>query len=218
MADFLDEVEQDVNQENFYNLVKKLFPYFVAFSFMIVAATSYYVWNKAKKSEIQKLLSEDLMSANDLFQKNQFDEALGSYLNLLDKSNESYSAIAGLKAASLYHKQNKINEAISVYEKIMKNKAFDPLFRDQANLLRISYSYKKDGDNTKLLADLNQMISSDSPFKYNAMELKASILLDIGKLEEAEHFFNELRTSSSVPATIQRNSQAITSINWRNYE
>jgi len=218
MVDFLDEVEQDLSQENFYNLVRKIFPYFVAFSLIIVAVSSYYAWSNARIIKSQELLSEELMSANEFFQRNKLDEALKSYLNLLDKKNDNYSAIAGFKAASVYLKQNKINEAMLVYEKIAKTPAFALIFRDQANLLFISYSFKKENDNSKLLDALDQIIHADSPYKYNAMELKASMLMDLDKLDEAKNIFIELSTNSSVPSTIQKNSQAIISINWKNYE
>ena len=46
MSDFFDEVEQDLKQENFYALIRKVLPYFVAVVVIIIATVSFYVFNQ----------------------------------------------------------------------------------------------------------------------------------------------------------------------------
>ena len=214
MSDFFDEVEQDLKQENFYALIRKVLPYFVAVVVIIIATVSFYVFNQNRTIKIMENAGDKISLAEELLKEDKIKEAEDSLKNIIDTEDHNYGAVAAFKLASLLTKENKLEEAITIYKQISENKKINILLKDYASLLYLSHSYKKADSKKNIITELDKIIDEKTPFIVNAMELKASFLLDIGKIDQARIVLDALKVNN-LTSDIQKNIKVL---EWKSYE
>jgi hypothetical protein len=216
MTDLLDEIQEDIKQEKISSLVKKILTYFIATSIVIIISISVYLWIKNKENQKIELLSNDFFELSDQEDSTSYLKFKDIFEKNIDQNNITYSAFAGFKAASILISENKTEEALEIYKKIAATKSYNQLITDFAELLYISNKYKLSKDPE--ITPLDNIINSNSAFKYNASMLKASILLDLNKNEEAKIIFTELSQNPETPSIIKKNTQIILATNWKNHD
>lgn len=213
MSDFLNEIEEEFKQEKIDKSIKLILKLLVVITIISISSVSFYVFQQNKNIAKQHKFSEKLYQALIMQQEGQNSKAEKIFTEILESSNNNYSAIAGFNLAEQYVKEQKIKEAANIYKKI-SDSSKEKIFSDFARLLYVSYSYEID-KNFDFNADLNQLIKEKNPWYYNALQLKASILIDKNKLQDAQEIIKELANDPKTPKSIAKNANILSSI-YRN--
>jgi len=204
MADFFDEVRDDLKRERLENLFRKYGPYFAALLLFIVLGTAViswynnYAYNSAAETGVE---FEQALQAQ---QENKGDATI-----LLDEvisdGTDGYKELAALKKAAMLEEKKDFVSAIDVYDKIAADSGANLVFRDLATLRSavILVEYGKNPELENKYSSLDVRISSisatDRPWRYSATELSAILALKEGNIEKALEIFNGLAEDDLTP-------------------
>ncbi len=203
--EFIKEVDEDIKEEKRIKLWKKLVPYVISFSLIIILFTSGFVFWKNYTRNSNQTLGDDFTAAVDLANEDDTDAALLALDRIVDKGSDGYATIAKMKKASLLIDKGLSDEGLSIYLDLERN-AVDQSFRDIATILYVLNSMDKIAPET-LLKKIEPLENS-KVWQSSALELKAFIFLKNNNKKLAKETFQSilnLKTSPSSLSTRARN-------------
>lgn len=214
MIDFLDEVEEELKQEKLQKFIHIFLPYFFIAAFLIVLIAGGYVWYIHKKNSNLENMSIEFEKISSLQSSGDINAAMRQAEIVYNMSDYNISAIAGLKLAEMILKKDNIDNssAMEIFEEINNKAKFDITYRDLASILLISYSYTKD-KHEEFIKRLDKLINNNSPWKYNALKLKLSYLVDNNNISGAKKIYNDLSKDKKIPQIFIKNLQIISELN-----
>ena len=100
--EFIREVDEELQEEKYAKIWRKIGPYVISLAIGIVLFTSGVVfWNNYTEDKKQKL-GDDFTAAVELIKEEDFDTALIALERITDKASDGYVTIAKMKKASKF--------------------------------------------------------------------------------------------------------------------
>ena len=197
--EFIREVDEELQEEKYAKIWRKIGPYVISLAIGIVLFTSGVVfWNNYTEVKKQKL-GDDFTAAVELIKEEDFDTALIALERITDKASDGYVTIAKMKKASILIQKKQIMEGLEIYEDLEKT-AFDQSFKDMSTILFVLNAI--DHKPSDILLDKIERLTENSSWKYSALELKGFILLNDKKFAESKKTFNTIIEMGNAPTTL----------------
>ena len=197
--EFIREVDEELQEERYAKIWRKIGPYVISLAIGIVLFTSGVVfWNNYTEDKKQKL-GDDFTAAVELIKEEDFDTALIALERITDKASDGYVTIAKMKKASILIQKKQTMEGLEIYEDLEKT-AFDQSFKDMSTILFVLNAI--DHKPSDILLDKIERLTENSSWKYSALELKGFILLNDKKFSESKKIFNTIIEMGNAPTTL----------------
>ena len=197
--EFIREVDEELQEERYAKIWRKIGPYVISLAIGIVLFTSGVVfWNNYTEDKKQKL-GDDFTAAVELIKEEDFDTALIALERITDKASDGYVTIAKMKKASILIQKKQIMAGLEIYEDLEKT-AFDQSFKDMSTILFVLNAI--DHKPSDILLDKIERLTENSSWKYSALELKGFILLNDKKFSESKKIFNTIIEMGNAPTTL----------------
>lgn len=213
MTDLLDEIQEDLKEERYSRIVRKLSKIFFILAAAILIFTSVYVWKERASNELQQSLSIIFNKAIVSAENDQLDEAISYFDQVIEHSHQQYAALAYLQKAAILIKQNKHEQAQVTLLKMIEHKHFDLAFRELAQVVFLGNQLKinniEDPQNSEMLARLTK---SNKPWQLSALQLKALYDLKQNKIEDAKVALKEITASGQASKYSQDTATNILSV------
>lgn len=216
VTDIIDEIQQDIKEERFVKLWREYGSYVIGLAVMVVLVTAGTVWWQNAVSAKSEAQGSKLFAALIQSQEGNVAEALSTYAGLTEEGMPVAASIAGLRQASLLLQENKIEEALALYDRLSKSKDAPDEMKELADLLYVNTvinatSLNKDEEVEKRLKYLARQ---GAPWHYSALEISAFYALGKGEKERAGELFESLAKEEAAPVRIRnRASEMINAIN-----
>ena len=197
--DFIREVDEELKEEKYAKIWKKISPFVISLALGIVIFTTGIVgWDNYVEKSKQKL-GDDFTAAVELIKEEDIDTALIALERITDKSSDGYVTLSKMKKAAILISKNNVEEGLNIYLDI-ENTAIDQSFRDMATILYVlnALDYKE----PSILLDKINRLSIDSPWKFSALELKAFVYYKNKDLIRSKEIFNEIVSIGNAPSTL----------------
>ena len=197
--EFIREVDEELQEERYAKIWRKIGPYVISLAIGIVLFTSGVVfWNNYTEDKKQKL-GDDFTAAVELIKEEDFDTALIALERITDKASDGYVTIAKMKKASILIQKKQTMEGLEIYEDLEKT-AFDQSFKDMSTILFVLNAI--DHKPSDILLNKIERLTENSSWKYSALELKGFILLNDQKFAESKKTFNTIIEMGNAPTTL----------------
>lgn len=202
MADFLDEVIEDVKQENFRRILEKYGNYLVGLILLVVLSTGLGVWYKNHHKK-------QIISSGNLFyeasniagtgERSQVSQLLD---NIVEDGGDGYRSLALLQKATILENAGDYRQASDIYKEIGNSAASEEI-ADMA-LLHFSYIGMEHPEQSSVKKEeLNSILENLSklgrPWRFSAMELQGIIALRENNIDKARKIFITLREDALSP-------------------
>ena len=201
MADFIEEVDEDLRHERYKRLWDKYGKFVIAALIAVVLGVAGTVawrdWQKSRRVEETRKVAEAV-------QLTRTDPKLGvdALASLGRSASAGVATLARLQEAAAAARQGDTARAIEVYDRIAADGSVDPLFRDLAVLL--AAQFRADGPEAASAAlKLAPLTQESNPWRHQALELTAVIALGQGDRARARDIFRRLADDPTAPTGIR---------------
>lgn len=210
MADFFQEVDEDLKREQYLKLWQKYGRYVVGAAVAVVLATAGVIgWREYQTSQRMEE-GRRYEAALRLSQDGKSEEALAA-LSELAGSGAGYAALAGLREGALRAKEGDIAGAVAAYNRIADNGGIDANIRQLATLLAVLHGLDSE-EPAAMVARLDPLTADDSPWRHSALELSALAALRAGETARAREIFTRLTDDGTAPAGVRGRAEELLSV------
>tara|TARA_E500000331_G_C17138198_1_gene661513 strand:- start:18 stop:662 length:645 start_codon:yes stop_codon:yes gene_type:complete len=197
--EFIREVDEELKEEKYAKLWKKIGPYVISFAFGIVLFTTGFVgWGAYTEKKKQKL-GDDFTAAVELLKEKDFDTALIALERITDGASDGYVTMAQMKKASILINKNQIEEGLAIYLDLEKT-AVDQSFKDISTILYVLNAMNHEPP--ELLLEKIERLTKDNAWMFSALELKGFIFMRSKQFIKAKEVFEEIIKKNNAPATL----------------
>jgi hypothetical protein len=183
MADFFDEVSEELKQDQLIQLWKKYSKYIFALLILIVLSISsyqgYLIWNKKKITAN----SEQFFSGLEKLDSKLFQESANIFLDSLLEQKDGYRVLSMFGLAHSNFKNDKIPEMIINYQSIYDDKNIGIYYQYLARMLSVMKDDNSPLD--ELQKRLSPILNSPSKLELLAAELEMVLFIRFNKIEKA---------------------------------
>jgi hypothetical protein len=198
MTDLLDEVSEDLREEKYNNIIKKIVRIFTVTALLLICGVSVYVWKENNAEKLQLQLGKWFNQAILAFEDKKLDEAVTYFDKIIDHSHQQYAALAYLNKAALLFKQNKFAQGQEILLKITEHKHFDLALRELAEITYLSNQLNNEQPiDEKAKSILDKLSKENKPWRLSALQLKALYDIKSNKIEEAKASLKEILESKT---------------------
>jgi hypothetical protein len=204
MSDFLEEIKEDLTREKYALIWHKFGNYVIGAAVAVLILTGLGVAAKNYTQSRYETYSDLIFEAGRAPEA----EAIKKYDDVINHSNGTYQAIAGLRKASILLQGSKNQEALDTYRKIIEKSSSPQELKDVAKLLYLAVSSNilaenKDYKDAYAANYMQENIDGSGIFKYSAMEISAFKEMDNHNYKKARDIFSKLADSEEAPQTIR---------------
>lgn len=201
MANFIEEVDEEVRRERAQKLWKRWSPVIFGVVIVILASVAGYELWKGWQAEKTAAAGARFSAALNLAQAGKPTEAATAFADLAKGDAAGYALLARFQQGANLVEAKDIAGAVAVYDAIAADSSTAPRFRDLARYLAVFH-----GLGTLAPDQVKQRLSaiaSDSPWAANARELGAVAELKAGNTDEARRQLTALADDPLVPAGLR---------------
>lgn len=210
MTDLIDEVNQDLNEERYSSLIKKIIKIFTISSILVVVGVSMYVWKESSVNKLQSHLGGLFSQAMEAYEKNKLEESIGFLDQIIEHSHQQYASLAYLNKAAILAKQNNLAEAEKNLLAIIDFKHYDPAIRELAQLNYLAYQLNKESIDQKHIDELLAKLTKEHKiWRLSSLQLKALYDLKNNNKEAAKASLNEILASKQATRSSYDNASSI---------
>lgn len=189
MADLLESVIEEDKQHKTNRYVKLYSKIFVAFLSLFVLCIVIFSWWRSHQLNVLQQESTEyykvLQSAKSVSDQMGFTE-FSAKMELLTRGKTVYKTMASLRAAQMYFDMKNYAQAAHFYKIAMDDHDSDKGLRSFATLMHmISLLNGAKLTNQEALTECESMLKNGNIFQGVVKVLKASVLLQMGKKDEA---------------------------------
>ena len=208
MVDFINEVEEELRKDKYNQLLRKFGPYIVALIVIIVAATGYMEYNKAKVSKIARAASASYESADKIEKSGDLQGAAAKFIALSKVAPDGYAGLSLSRAAGIEVRLGDMTSAVNLFDQAA-DKFHKPIHKDLASL-KAAYILLDEGRYDDVQARAGMLTNDGAPYADFAKELMAHAALLSGDTKSAEASFSYLSNAPGVlPGVKARAGQAL---------
>lgn len=201
MANFIEEVDEEVRREKAEKLWKRWSPFIIGLVVVILAGVAGYELWKGWQAEKTAAAGARFSNALNLAQAGKPSDAATAFADLAKGDAAGYALLARFQQAANLVEAKDINGAVAAYDVIAGDSSNAPRFRDLARYLAVFHGLGQlppDQVKQRLAG-----IASDSPWAANARELSAVAELKAGNTEEARRQLTALADDPLVPTGLR---------------
>lgn len=201
MSDVFQEVDEEVRRERYVALSKRYAPYAIGLAVVIVVGVAAYIgWRDYQQTQRERN-SAAFQTGLALLRDGNREQAAQTFADLAERAGGGYAALAELqRAAALAPKDPAA--AVAAYDALAADSGADDLLRGVARLRAVLLLVDRE-DAAAVAARLEPLLGDQSPWRYQARELKALVDLRAGRLAEARAGFKGLVDAIDAPAGIR---------------
>lgn len=210
MADFIDELKEDLQQEKFAKLWAETKAYIIGgVAFVVVTTAASVVW-KDYTIRKQEALGTELYKvyATESATPGAVDAIVKSY-ETLEKNGNVTSAIAALRKAELLAKNGKTDQVPAVYKSVMDDSSSPQEIRRLAEVFYLRSTLGE--DTASKLEKMRKLAESSGAFSYTAKELVAISTLESGDHVGAAKLLQELVKDEKTPTRMKERGEEMLS-------
>lgn len=201
MADFINEVEEELRKDEYNKLLKRWGPYILGIIIAIIAVAGYIEWQKASADKAARATSAAFVSATNLAAEGERDRAYAEYMAVADKAPGGYAGLSLTQAATIRLNDGFPDEAVSLLDRAAQK--FTAERHIQLAQLKAAYILAGEGRYEDVAARVAPLAQKDQPFEYLARELAGFAAMEMGDLSKARQEFSYLETIPGIPEPIQ---------------
>lgn len=201
MANFIEEVDEEVRRDKAAKAWKRWSPFFIGFVVVVLAGVAGYELWKGWQADRTAAAGARFSSALGLAQAGKHTEAATAFADLARADAAGYAQLARFQQAANLVEAKDIIGAIAAYDALSGDSAAPAQFRDLARYLAVFHGLDQlplDQVKQRLSA-----ITSASPWAANARELGAIAEFKAGNTEEARRQLTALADDPLVPAGLR---------------
>lgn len=220
MADFLEEVKEDLKRERFEKLFKDYGGYFAAIIIAIIAGTASVTWYGAHL-EARQVASSDKFAEALIAAESDKEKSLSILSEIYENGSEGMKEFAGIKKAAMIKEKNPL-AAIALYDEIIADSSVDISLRDLAALhatsLLIENSARENlAEQVKTIDYRLALLAAEGrPWRFSAIELQAIYALKSNEKEKALEKLSALQKNSLTPTPMKERAEKIIAILEKN--
>ena len=190
--EIISEIEEDIQKERIQKIWTVYGKYILSIIFCVVIVIGgwqlFSFWNEKKLNDASNSYLEILRKSKT---------ALNLALSEIDKiSNlpKGYNYLIKFKKASLLNQNGDHSKAQNIWKELYSDTNLDQDYRDIALLLSIMHN----ADQPEQLEKLNSIIISGNQFSNISQEIKASILLKNGEINQSKEIYENILTTKNI--------------------
>lgn len=210
MADFINEVEEELRKDEYNKLLKKWGPFLLGIIIAVIAVAGYFEWQKMSADKSARATSAAYVEASDFASEGDLDRAYQQFIDVADKAPENYAGLSLVRAASLKLEQGDRAEALRLYDQAAQK--FEAPRHAQLAQLKAAYILASQGRYDDVKSRLGPLAEKEQPYEYLARELIGFSAMQNGDNSEARQQFSYLASIPGVPASIQQRATEIMSL------
>lgn len=197
---FFDEVDEEVRNERFKELMNKYGVYILAFLIVILSITVGYeriaMWRLHKSEQTNVQYVKALAKTGD------YNNNIVELENIVATENGLYKDIAHLQIANILLDNNEIDKALDVLNKIVKDSTISEKIKEIA-VIKIA-TYKVDNASfDEINSLLSPIIAKNGSWSLVAKELLAMSAIHNKDIEKAKSIYQELLINSNVSTDLK---------------
>ncbi|MFC3677016.1 tetratricopeptide repeat protein [Ferrovibrio xuzhouensis] len=201
MADFIDEVDEEVRRERMQSLWKRWSPLIIAAVILLLAAVGGWQFWQNYRADRAAAASAAFTAALNEAQAGKPLDAAKSFGELAGTAGGGYAVLSRFQQAANLIEGKDVAGAIKAYDAIAADSAVDGRLRDLARYLAVAH-----GLDTLAPADAKQRldaVSAGSPWAASVTELKALVALKAGDRDAARKLLTGLADDAVAPAGLR---------------
>lgn len=190
MADFIQEIDEELRQERYIKLWQKYGRYLIAGAVAIfVLALGFQGWRQYSES---RRIADGIRfdEAQTLLDGDKTAEADRLFAALARDASDGYAVLARLQQAALRVKSGDFSVAVSLYDSIADDTGVDGPLRDAATVLGALHRLDVSGSDTAAIVRRIEPLSlKDGPWRHSAVEVLAIMAFRSGESAKARELF-----------------------------
>ncbi len=202
MSDIFREVDEEIRKERYATLWKKYGAYAIAAAVAVVLAVAgYQGWQQWQRSQALSASNSYNAAVQQLEQDNT-QQALQQLSQMAEPSGDGYALLAAFRQAELLAEQGETQQAVEIWNRIAGSGGDDPL-RDLATVFAVMHQVDS-GDPAQLAQRLQPLATEGSPYRWTALELRATLAHKQGNDDQAIELFKQVADGGDVPPAQRR--------------
>ncbi|MCC8416619.1 MAG: DUF2659 family protein [Rickettsia endosymbiont of Gnoriste bilineata] len=212
MADILQEVLSDKNEEKKLYYFKKILPITIILTLIVILFMLINNWRDRKAIKNNQKTGDILAKSIALINDNK-DLAIKSLDNLMTTSNNKVSGLAAIEQASIKIHQGDFIEARTLLKKVIDNNNYDELTSAYARLVWLSLMIDdpnlSDININAIEKYLNYFDDENKPFFGTANIIKATWYIRNNSKDLAENTLKKLISLESTTQVVKEQAKAL---------
>lgn len=201
MANFIEEVDEEVRRERLEKLWKRWSPAVAGFVVVLIAGVAGYQFWQSHRAEKAAADAAAFNVALNQAQSGQPAEAAAAFASLAGSAGEGYALLARFQQAANLVEAKDMPGAIAAYDAVAADGSVNARFRDLARYMAAFHGLETlDAEAVKQRL---AAIPANSPWSANARELQALAELKAGNLDAARRQLTTLADDALAPAGIR---------------
>ncbi len=191
MSDVMQEVNDELRQQRLEAFWKENRSWIIASIILAIITTAGITWWRSWN------LGQNLTYTSGLLEASTAEDP-AELSKFAETARTNHAVLARYIAAGLHLKKGNTARAIEIYDEIAKTRGLDRSLRDLAQLLSLGQRLNKD-EPKKLHAELADLSTKKSPYRFSAMEMEALVFAREGKMKEAADRLEDISTDAGAP-------------------
>lgn len=204
LPDIFDEVEEDLRAERAQKLWQRFSTPILAALLLVIAGVGGWQGWRWYETRRETAAATAFMAAHRAAEAEGADlPAMATrFEGLAADAPEGYRIIALLRAAALKAEVGDHDAARALYDRVARDTAADPLYRELASLMWVLRSMDT-AEPATLNARLAPLMRPGAPYSASARELAALVQLKAGQRDEARRALEALAQDTTAPQPIR---------------
>lgn len=203
MSDIFREIDEELRRDSLEQLWKRYATYIIAVAVLIVLATAGVMGWRAYQDKQREAQGAQYNAALDLVHQGKDADAAAAFTSLTQTADSGRAVLARLEEAASKINSNDVPGAIAAYDQVAADNSADQGLRDAATVLSARYMLDT-GDPQAVIAKLQPLAASASPWHGLALELTALAELKAGDKAKAHSAFDSLSKDTTVPQGVRQ--------------
>ena len=214
MADFFDEVSEELKQDRLVQLWKKFSKYIISFFVILISSIIFYQLYLNWIEKKLELSSQQFFMALEKLEDKKYIESSKIFFKTSNGENEGYRLLSLFGLAEANYKEGKIKDMALNYRDIYEDTNIDLYYRDLSRLL----SVMKDNISTfeQQMDILKPILNSPSKLQLLAAELEVMLHLRSNNIDEANTKLKNLLKRSEISLEQKSRLELINKIYYSN--
>lgn len=209
MADFIDEVNQELRQERFMNFWRLLGGYIISVSIAVVAITVAVVLWQGYQEKQRIKASEHYFAGVAAKDRKDWAVAIEEFKKVAEENAPGVAAIAAMEEAQSLRMKGDLAAADARYVAIAADSSVEAGLRDLATLYAAQIRMDEGKDRATIDALLAPLVKKSSAFTASAKELMLYNALGANDVEAARTLATEISSDANAPSGVRVRAAAL---------
>ncbi len=206
--EFIREVDEAVRQDRWLGLWKQYGNYVIGAALAIVIGSAAGVgWRNYQESQRLEQ-ARQFAAAQELLRAGRPAEAAEAFTALAEEADDGYALLARFQAAQARAEAGDADAPATTLARLAEDGDAETAYRDLARLLEAQRALDA-ADPDTVMAELEPLIASDSPWRHSALELRALAQLRAGDNEAARQTLQGLVEDPTTPPGLARRASEL---------